>query len=59
MSRNKEFLKLQPQEVFKFLSMDEIIVKLEESIFECILCWIEVSPALTPGSSILAALPRL
>ena len=44
MSRTEEFLKLQPEEVLKYLSMDEIIVKSEESIFECILRGIEVSP---------------
>ena len=41
-SRTEEFLKLELGEVKKFLNMDEIIVKSEESIFECVLRWIEV-----------------
>ena len=41
-SRTEEFLKLESAEVRKFLDMDDIIVKSEESIFECILRWIEV-----------------
>ena len=43
-SRTEEILKLQQQEVLKYLSMEEIIVKSEESIFECLLRGIEVSP---------------
>jgi len=41
-SQTDEFLKLAAKEVKKFLSMDDIIVKSEESIFECILRWIRV-----------------
>jgi len=41
-SKTEEFLKLSSCEVLKFLSMDEIMVKSEESIFECIIRWIEV-----------------
>ena len=38
----EEFLKLDHKELSKYLSMDDIIVKSEESIFECILRWINV-----------------
>ena len=36
-SQTEEFLKLVVNEVKKFLSMDDIIVRSEESIYECIL----------------------
>ena len=41
-SKTEEFLKLDAEEVIKYLSMDDIIVKSEESIFQCILRWIQV-----------------
>ena len=43
-SRTEEFLKLDLAEVKKYLEMDDIIVRSEESIFECILRWIETDP---------------
>ena len=41
-SKTEEFLKLDLAEVKKYLLMDDIIVRSEESIFECIIRWIEV-----------------
>lgn len=41
-STTPEFLKLGPRELATYLAMDDIIVKSEESIFDCILRWIEV-----------------
>jgi hypothetical protein len=43
-AKTEEFLKLSASEVEHFLSMDDIIVKSEESIFECILRWIRKDP---------------
>ena len=43
-SKTEEFLKLDLAEVKKYLEMDDIIVRSEESIFECILRWIEMDP---------------
>ena len=42
-SKSEEFLKLDHKEVGRYLEMDDVIVKSEESIFECILRWIKVS----------------
>ena len=41
-STTPEFLKLGPRELATYLAMDDIIVRSEESIFDCILRWIEV-----------------
>ena len=41
-SKSEEFLKLDHREVGRYLEMDDVIVKSEESIFECILRWIRV-----------------
>ena len=41
-STTPEFLKLGPRELGTYLAMDDIIVRSEESIFDCILRWIEV-----------------
>ena len=43
--KTDEFLKLAADQVEKFLIMDDIIVRSEESIFECILRWIAKDPA--------------
>merc|ERR1719319_1295906 len=43
-SKTEEFLKLDLAEVKKYLLMDDIIVRSEESIFECIIRWIETDP---------------
>jgi hypothetical protein len=40
-SKTDEFLQLGVEEIDAFLRMDDIIVKSEETIFECILRWIE------------------
>jgi len=42
--KTEEFLKLSVAEVEHFLNMDDVIVKSEESIFECILRWIQKDP---------------
>ena len=39
-SKSEEFLKLNHTEVGRYLEMDDVIVKSEDSIFECILRWI-------------------
>ena len=40
----EEFLKLSHGELATYLAMDDIIVKSEESIIDCILRWIDVDP---------------
>lgn len=47
--KTDEFLKLAVHEVEQFLGMDDIIVKSEESIFQCILRWIQQDPAARVG----------
>ena len=42
MRSTSEFLKLDHREVSKYLGMDDIIVRSEETIFEVILQWVEV-----------------
>ena len=43
-NNTEEFLKLGHAELATYLAMDDIIVKSEESIFDCILRWVEVDP---------------
>ena len=43
-SDTDEFLKLEPKLLVKYLGMDDIIVKSEESIFECITRWVDQDP---------------
>ena len=43
-NNTEEFLKLGHTELASYLAMDDIIVKSEESIFDCIVRWVEVDP---------------
>ena len=40
----EEFLKLGHEEVATYLAMDDIIVKSEKSIFDCVIRWVEIDP---------------
>jgi len=42
--KTEEFIKLDVDEVLKYLKMDDVIVKSEDSILNCITRWIEKNP---------------